>query len=219
MSKAVLIGIVAAAVIVVGGGAAYFLINNSSNSDSDNDTTSSSMTSDASTGGTPSFSPQTTTGTSFVAKLNGTTDGEAVTATVLYDGKGNSKYTSTSAGATAEVYITEDSYITCQDGMCYEVNSRASRSIDSDDYTYSAEKNKEFQDIATYVGKDSCPAGTCNVWKVEQDGNTTMVYVGNDNRISKLTAESANSKFTYTYEYKPVTITVPTDVRTLPTVQ
>lgn len=210
----ILLGIGALVLIAIG----IFFMQSSSNDESSNSANSGASTNKATnTASKTTFNPLATTDTAFVAKMTGTTDGKNMTATIMYDGKGKSKYTGTTDGQSIEMYITKDSYITCQGGTCFKVSGSASAGINLDDYTYSEDKNKEFSNIAKRDGTGACPAGTCQVWKVVQGDTTTRVFVDSNNRVSKLTTESPDGTFVYTYTYKPVTVKLPTNVQELPT--
>lgn len=219
MNRNLLISLIVGAILLLGIG--VFVFTGGDDSDSANsDSTNSETSETASEESTDKlvFSPVATANQSFEATLEGTASGATIKATILYDGQGNSKYTGETDGQTFESYITEDDYIVCNGGSCFKLPLGDEQSgLSQDDFTYSDEDYDSFRDIAEFIGQESCPAGTCNVWQIVEGGATTKVFIAENGLVSKLTVDSPEGSFTYTYEYKDVTIDVPQNVQSLPT--
>lgn len=176
----------------------------------------------ASTNGTPAFNAKTTAGQSFVANMLVQTDQGEARSTIRSDGKGTAHYQSTLEGQTINMYLTAQDLISCQDDQCVRMPAtEEQQAVNQDAYKYDQAEIQKFKESSTYIGRESCPAGTCNVWSVE-DGDrefTTKVYLSSEGQVSKLTSEGPAGKTSITYRYQPVSIDVPTNVRELPAAQ
>jgi hypothetical protein len=215
--KVKLIGIILA-VLVVGGGAGAFIMSRDSDdskSSSNNSNTTKEETKTESA--TPTFSPKATKNQSFSATLEGTSEGDALTGTIESDGKGIIHFTGTQAGETAEYYVTSDgSFIFCQGTQCFK-SSASENSVSPDDYEVTDEDIAKYQSKATFLGSESCPSGTCNVWQYTDDENVkTKIYIDKDtDYVSQVVGEDGTDTFKIVYNFKDVSITVPTDVQDL----
>ena len=215
MSNKLLIGIV---VLVVGaGGATFFALNQSDDTtENGSQTNQTSERSDAENNNSePTFNPQITGNKAFVATIEGTSEGsQAITGTIESDGEGNLRFEGVTAGESAEYYILADGrYIVCQAGSCFSTSSETS-GFSADDYNVTDDDVAEFKDTATYVGKEDCPAGTCDVWQVNDEGVETKIYISTkDSLVSQVVGVDDVDTFKIVYEYKDVTINPPTNVQ------
>lgn len=216
MNKKLLIGLV---VVVVGaGGAAFFAMNQN---DDNTSTTQTSQSNEDATETTkendsqPTFNPQITGNKSFVATIEGTSEGEqAIEGTIESDGQGNLRFVGTTVGESAEYYILADGrYIICQEGACFSTSSETS-GFSVDDYNVTDDDVAEFRETASYIGREDCPAGSCDVWQVTDEGVETKIYISTkDSLVSQVTGTDEGDTFKVVYEYKEVTITPPSDVQ------
>lgn len=217
MNKKILM-ILLAGLILIGLGIAglYLLPSNDNSSSSSTDQTSNASNQDNQSSG-KEFKAIAMKDRAFEATLKGNAGDSEVNATILSDGKGNSKYSGEADGEKFESYITADGgYILCNDGSCFKLpTTQEQTGLDPSTYTYDEEDYNEFRSIAKYIGTEDCPAGTCDVWQIEKDGATTKVFVSNDSYVSKLTVESPDGFFTYTYTYKDVSFNLP-NIQSLP---
>ena len=216
MNKRLIIIIVVLALI--GGGIAVATRGNDKNKSADNSSKASSQTSSSQpAANSNSFAPVSTEGQPFVATISsdGTTQG-----TIQSDGKGNTSYESTQNGTTTRIVYTSDAYYICTGSTCYKYVLGASSpvSFNPSDYQYTKDKLTGYKSGATYKGKQSCPAGTCDVWSVSNAGVTSSLFIDSKSKLISQVESSLNGKTTkITYEFKAVTIDVPTNAQTLPT--
>lgn len=213
MNKKLVIGLVAAGVIAAAGAVYIFTRDNG------NETDNGSPAGTNQNAGTATFNPIATDDLSFEAELSGIVEGEQYTATILHDGEGTTKYTSAVDGNTVEFYVTGDTFISCQDDMCMRFPAADQDDMfDQDRYSYNEDDFTRFRESASYQGKQSCPAGTCDVWEVEDEDAeyTTQVYLTGDRRVSKLTTSGGDDSFEIVYTYKDVSITLPQNVQSFP---
>lgn len=108
------------------------------------------------------------------------------------------------ASAYAESYVTGDTVITCVNGECTKT------AVDPADKEAAAfaQNASQYKDSATNAGTEACPAGTCQVWKATGEAGDVTYYIDSENRISKIVLAQTGSETTF--DYKDVTITVPT---------
>ena len=209
--KSKLIGVILA-VVVVGGGAGAFLLTQNSDSDSSK---SNSNDSSESQDSSPTFNPKATKNQAFSATLEGTSEGSALNGTLESDGKGTIHFTGTQAGETAEYFATSDgSFIFCQGEECFK--SPASQSgVSTDDYEVTEEDIAKYKSKATSLGSESCPSGTCNVWEYnDDDGTKTKIYIDKKtDYVSQVVGQDGTDTFKIVYDFKDVTITLPTNVQ------
>ena len=206
MKKSYLIG--AVVILLAASGAALWF--SGSDDTTQNDTGTSQQTS-----GQRQFSPSPTDNASFEATMTGVIAGDkSMDGTLLSDGKGNTKFSGMADGKSFSIYSFGTEYITCTDSTCISISG--SPSVSPSLYSYSETDNSALQANANYKGKQDCPAGTCDTWEVQRDGQTMQMFVSSDNKINKLSGTAADGKtFAIVYDYKPVTIDRPTNVQTL----
>ncbi|MCA9323832.1 hypothetical protein KC992_01890 [Candidatus Saccharibacteria bacterium] len=220
MSRNVLIAIIA--VLVIAGGGAAFVLTRSNDEDSTSGTNNASnsqsndQSSNASNNEGRTFNPKATASQAFVATISGTSEGsETLSGTIESDGQGNSHFIGTQAGQTAEYYTLSDgTYIFCQNGACYKASAENSAD-EADDYSFKEEDILKFRDTASYVGTDDCPAGTCDVWQVNDNGTDTRIYIDTKTQyVSQVVGTQDGDTFKVVYEFKDnVTVTPPTDIK------
>lgn len=217
MSKKLIISLVIGLLVIGGGVAVYIAFSDNGAGSSSNE--SSNGTALESNGGRQ-FSPVPTTGLAFVATMNGTTSkGQSYSATIESDGKGSAHYKGETGSSPVEFYSTKDAYIFCSSGSCFKYGSGGTSTANQTpgQYSYSEKDFETFKQIANYTGRESCPAGMCDAWEIsQQNGYKTKVLISDGNRVSQLHTEGPDGNFTITYEYKDVTIKLPSNVKTLP---
>jgi len=217
MSKKLILGIVIAAVLI-GGGIGFVIV---SNEDGESDQSNQTNTTQQSADGT-TFNPVATDGLEFAATLTTTTpENVSVTATIQYDTSSKAwQYTATNDGETLEAIYTADAYYIKSGETWLKLPlSQGAQTFNPDQYDYSGSTLSDLQAKVASQGTAACPAGTCHVWKVEgYEGNSAVtIYVDTaTNRISQVVAESAAGTSTIVYDYKDVTVTIPTEVSTVP---
>lgn len=175
----------------------------------------------ASNGG-PDFNPQFGENDPFIATITGTVNGEESTIKLASDGKGTTEFTMTSEGQEIRYIYTADSYYMCTGGQCtvMKLDGASQATLNSDDYTYSQEEIANFKSTSTYLGQQSCPSGTCNVWQVNDgvEGSTNKLFVDTgSNRITQIEMTTNEGTSTIAFEYKDVTINIPANAQELVT--
>ena len=213
MNKKLIIGIIIAA-LVVGGGTAYMLTN-SSGEENPYSQQQAQQTEETSA----EFNPVPTNDLAFEASATGDSSTGDFTATILFDGQGNASYSGESKGQTFEAYLADGSFIICNEGTCYKLLSAGGEvPVREDQYSYDQEDFNEFKDVASYQGREDCPAGTCDVWLVDhsEHSGTTKVFLDSNNRVSRLITDTEDGSFTISYKYKDVTIDLPDNVQEFP---
>ncbi len=210
MKKVLLIVLV---VLLLGGGAAYLLTKDDKN-DQTPTNTESQPTTDTSSEPTASFSPLSTEGKDFVATVTTTTKTGTSTAKFEQDGT-KTRYTISTSNTNSQFIYTKDTYYVCGSGQCYKYTAKQSNSsgVDVKNYQYSGSELSSFKNSAAYKGKQSCPAGTCDVWSVTAGGITSTLYLDDQQRISQVESSQAGTTTKITYEYKDVTISLPTNAK------
>lgn len=205
-------------VLILGSVGAYVLLNNDDNSteNSANTEANLSQSENSENSDTPGFVASTSFSDSFVATINGTTDGEEFNAQLEVDSAGNGHFTSSQGDTVVDFYFTEDRYINCQDTECYELPN-GNNTVDITQYTYTDQQFAAFKDKATYKGVQDCPVGTCDVWNVVENDLSTDIYISkSDQRISQIIGTKNNDSTNIVYDFKNVTINIPTNVQTIP---
>lgn len=214
MTRPVLIG-VAAAVLLVGGGAAYMLTK-----DDDSPSQKSSTSQNPQTDN--SFDPRSTEGLEFKATITTTKDGSSIQSTLEHDDKSHTRYVSNLGGQQTEIIYTADAYYSCQGGSCvkFSISQVANTGFDPGTYTYDQNELASYRNGASYKGRQSCPAGTCDVWSVSAGGMTSTIFIDTKTkRISQVEGSTGGATSKIVYEYTDVTINVPANAQTLPTGQ
>lgn len=208
------IPIIVVALLIVGGGA-FYLINNSQKSE---DTTQTSSSENASSN---VFNPVNTLSEPFVVSFK--TEGEqgGTSANIEYDGKENWRYTSQSADNSTEMIITPSANYMKNGETWFKLptDSSTAQVFQKDAYQVTDSELKDFQAAVTYRGEEACPAGSCYVWVAKNyKGNDSLEFYidKKTNRINQLITSTKTGKITIIYDYKPVTITIPTVVSEIP---
>lgn len=220
MNKKVLIA--AVALVVVGGGAAFAMTRPDKKA---NDSQAAQQTSaEADSIDNMAFDPLATGDSSFVAIIDTTTDGQTTSGRMEYDKDNDAlRFTSTSGEETSVLVYTQDAYYFCQtEDTCYKaaLSQSSNSSFDRRLYEYSAEEIAAFRNTAAYQGKQACPSGSCDTWKVSQDGYETTLYIdAGSKRITQVDGASASGTTKIVYEYKDVTVTPPANAQDLPSLQ
>ncbi len=213
MKKSIIIALAVIAVVVLGGGA-YLAMNKDSNNKSaapavSQDTQTQSQTAAA-------FNPVAMTGVSYEAALTSQKDGKTFTASLKYDGKGNSEFSSQQSGKEIRIIMTKDAYYSCQGSTCYKMDTTNASGFDPNTYQYSADEINSLKQNAKYVGTEACGAQTCEVWEVTQDTTNGKVYIDQSTkRIMKATGNYGGDSGELVFTYKPVTIEIPTNAQTI----
>lgn len=214
MNKKILIPAAVVAVLVVIGGVLWFA-RDTNNSTMQTSTTDTTQTQDSNAA--PSFSPVATTDVSYEATLTANKDGKTFTATLKSDGKGNSEFEATQSGQEFKIVLTKDAFYSCNGGTCYKLDNRAAAAFDPANYQYTTDDINNLKNNATYKGTAACGSATCDVWQVTKDNTDGTVYIDQaTKRIVKAEGVYDGDKGMLTFEYKPVTITVPKNAQTLP---
>lgn len=177
------------------------------NNNKDGDTNNTSQTNQASNNAADpakEFNPKSPDSLSYVSTSKTTVSGQTVESTTENDGKGTAKTSSSYGGMTTESYVTGDTVITCVNGECTKT------AVDPADKEAAAfaQNASQYKDSATNAGTEACPAGTCQVWKATGEAGDVTYYIDSENRISKIVLAQTGSETTF--DYKDVTITVPT---------
>ncbi len=199
--------------ILVGGGVTYILTSKETSSSPTNETPKSETASTESS--TPVFGPTGTTGKSFIATIEGkSSDATVITGTIESDGKGQVHFSGTQGGDNAEYYLdSNQAFIFCQNGSCfrYAVNQSG---LNVGDYELTDEDIAKYRDIAEYEGTIACDAGMCEVWKYNDEGADTKIFIDKETKlVSQVVGVKDGDTFTITYAYKDVTITIPSNVQ------
>lgn len=210
MTRPVIIG--AIVVILLGGGGAAYVLTKDDDKPPQNTSQNDSNAN--------AFDAVSTEGLEFTAKI--TTSGASGTteATLEHDDQNNTRYVSDIGGMQTEVIYTADAYYSCQAGNCtkFALSQSSSSGVNPGDYTYDESKLAGYRDNSTHKGRQDCPAGTCDVYEVSVGGTTSTIYIDTDTkRISQVESTISGATSKIVYEYKDVTINVPTNAQTVPT--
>ncbi len=168
------------------------------------------------------FNPVATEGVPVVATVTTTQDGETQTFVMEFDGNGNSQYEMDSDGQTIRFVTTKDAHYMCNDAQgCfrYPTSDAQQGAVDPGQYEYSQSDIDNFRANATHKGQQSCSTGTCDVWDVSnfQDSGTATVFIDTaSKRIVKIESTFNGSTSTIEFDYRDVTIEIPTDAQELP---
>ncbi len=213
MKKSIIIPVAVIAVFVLGGG--VFL---AMNRDSDNKAVApvTSQDTQTQTETAAAFNPVAMTGVSYEATLTSQKDGKTFTATLKYDGKGNSEFSSQQNGKEVRIIMTKDAYYSCQGTTCYKMDTSKASGFDPNTYQYSADEISSLKQNAKYIGTEACGAQTCEVWEVTQDNTNGKVYIDQSTkRIVKATGNYGGDSGELVFTYKPVTIEIPAKAQTI----
>ncbi|MES2631108.1 MAG: hypothetical protein V4611_04060 [Patescibacteria group bacterium] len=180
---------------------------NMNNKDGDaNNQTNQTSSESASNNVNPSkeFNPQALDSLSYVATTTTTVAGQTVESQTESDGKGTVKTSTSYSGMTTDSYVSGNTVVTCVNGECSKTTVDAS----SEEATALAQDASKYKDSATHVGTEACGSETCQVWKATGPAGDVTYYINGQNRIAKISMSGTNA--VVTYEYKDVSITVPT---------
>lgn len=168
---------------------------------------------------TSKFSIASLANHSFKATFSGTIQDTSFNAVLKHDAQDNVQYTVSSNGDSTDIIVNSDGYFSCQNDVCYKYpsNSTISASFNPDDYTYTGDGVDRLEDLATYEGKQDCPAGICDVWATIENTFTTRLFISTaDRRISKVVSSDGTDSTTIIYSYEDVTVTKPTNIQEVP---
>lgn len=163
---------------------------------------------------------QNMAGASYIATITGETPEGPLQSTLEFDGQGSYSFSAEQAGQAVSFIITPDAAYSCEGEQCFEFPRGQEDDLfafNIDDFTYEEDDLTEFADTATRIGEEPCPAGTCDVWEIVDQAETTRLYIDTDeNRISQATGSGDDGEFTIVYDYRDVTITPPENVQPMP---
>jgi len=197
---------VVAIVLVLGGGSAFYFSRHKK-TDSSSATTSSSSSSNQ-------FSAVPTDG-SFKATITTQTDSGQTQTVMEHDpSQSITKVTGTANGASYTYYYTNDAFYMCQTEdscMKYASGSSFANAFDPSSYQYDQGQLDAYKNTSLYQGEKACPAGKCGVWEVaNSDSSKLTIYVDTaTHRISQVESTVGTAKSTITYDFNPVSITLP----------
>ncbi len=150
------------------------------------------------------FNPQALDSLSYVSTTTTTVAGQTVESTTESDGKGTLKTSSSYSGTTTDSYVMGSTVVTCVNGEC----SKTTVDTSSAESAALAQDASQYKDSATHSGTEACGSETCQVWKATGPAGEVTYYINGQNRIAKISMSGTGA--VVTYEYKDVSITVPT---------
>lgn len=212
MNKRMMIAAIAALILI--GGGVFFATRGDDNKKASTNSPQGSTSQQSN--GSASFSPVSTEGLAFSAAIS--VDGKD-SGTIQSDGKGKISYSSTQAGQNIRIVYTSDAYYSCTGDTCYKYSTSTSSgaSFNPSDYQYTNDQLSGYKSGAVNKGRQSCPAGTCNVWSVTVNGATSSIFIDTKtSRISQVESAISGKTTKITYVYKSVTIDVPANAQSLP---
>ena len=159
-------------------------------------------------------------GASYVATINADTPEGSFESVLEFDGEGNYSFNAEQDGQTVQFILIGDTAYTCEGEQCFEFPSRQDDDMfnfNIDDFTYEEDELTDFAETATYLGEESCPAGTCDVWEIVDETETSRLYIDTDsNQISQATGTGDDGEFTMVFEYQDISIEAPENVQPFP---
>lgn len=216
MKKILVILSVVILVLGVAGGVYWFVLRDDS---SDSQANSSQQSTELEN---VEFKPVTTDGLALEATVTTDDNGKKTVAVMKYDGKGNSEYEAGEGDEKTRIITTKEAFYTCntaQGCFKYKIANGEGTNINPEDFDYSSEDAEKDKASITKEGQASCPAGTCDVWvsKDSTDNTETRIYIDTaTGRISKVESKKGTYQTTIAYQYKDVTVEVPTKYQELP---
>lgn len=208
---------VAIAVVVIVG-AAFFLSQNKSDSSTNSSNTTQQASSEKAS--SKEFNPVNTLREPFVSTMNTEGTQGSTAATIEYDGKENWRYTTKTSESLVEMIVTPSAtYMKSNEAWFKLPTDSSTQLFKKDAYEVTDKELKDFQAAVTYKDEVSCPAGSCYLWVAENyQGNDKLEFYidKSTNRINQLITTTKDGKITIVYTYKPVTITIPTNVTEVP---
>lgn len=212
INKAILIVI---GIVIIGGGIGLSLSKkDSGSSDTGVMQNDAAASNDQAEGAVPTFNPKATQNESFVATIEGKSkDSTVITGSIESDGKGNIHFKGLQTGESAEYYLAADqAFIFCQGEKCYRYAENES-GLNVGDYEVTDEDIAKYKETAKYIGEESCPEGTCDVWQYDDNGADTKIYINKQSKqVSQVIGVKDGETFKVVYEFKDVTVTIPTNV-------
>ncbi|TXG76809.1 hypothetical protein E6P97_02770 [Patescibacteria group bacterium] len=209
MNKKYIIGVIVAAVVVVGGVATYVATHG--DGDGSGTETANEVREDAKTAA--AFNAVANSDVPFEATMTGKGERE-YTATLRYDGKGNSSYSSNYGDGPVAMYLFGDEHISCFGTTCMRLpDSNGDGNVTNAKRTYSEADLNEFRNSATLKGEGvSCGDETCSVWDVKTEKFNGTFHLDSQGRMQKVEGEQDGNTWVIEYTYKPVEIERPTNV-------
>lgn len=215
MSRGAIIGVIAA-VLLVGGAAAYVITRND-DEPTGNQTNTSEQTDDHHDDD-PVFNPISTEGRDFEATFSGSQ--ASGSSSFEYDADNKAvRFIAAQGDNEIETITTPDAYYarTGDEWIKYPV---ASSTFDAESYQYDEQELGTYQNSAAshYAGVQDCsgPSGSCHVWEFGAGSETTIYLDTGNGYIVKVISMANGQISTVEYDYKPVTITPPTEFKELP---
>ena len=211
MKKSLIVGIVVA-VLIGGGAVAYFAMKDDDGGNDDTTNTSQSQDNN----GNPTFNPAATDNRDFVATINSGTEGSD--SSFEYDVDSESfRYKASASGQSIETIITPDAYFTMANGEWIKYPTATGSGVDPESYQYSTAELSAYEGTSSYVGQESCSAGTCDVWRTSSAGAESALFIETGTGyIVKVETTVDDKTSSIEYDYKDVTINPPTDFQELP---
>jgi hypothetical protein len=214
-----IISVVVIGVVALVAGLGIVISQDNDNTTENNNSSTEQTTVDQANG--PSFSAVNSFDQSFVATITGTSAGESFSGTLEVDGNGNGRFTSVQAesGLSSEFYFNPNEFITCNEGTCFSTPNTGTSPFDINTYTFDDSEFETFKNNSSYEGEQDCPAGTCDVWLVNDaaEGLETKIYINkSDQRISQVIGTQDGETTSIVYEFKDVTINFPENVQQSP---
>ena len=218
MKKKQIIIAVVVVLLIIGG---IFIAKGSSSKDksSTSKSSSSSNSNNKSDGG---FNAIANTDQSFVATITSTIGDKSYVATMESDAKtGAVKYVSNAQGENMTFIYTKDTYYMCMSATkCYKykLGEGSGATFDPSSYKYDSTKLDEYKSTSTSGGTKACKAGTCDVWKVKAGNYESLILIDQrTKRVSEVQSTTAAGGSTIVYEYKDVSVEIPTTAEEVPT--
>lgn len=211
MNKGLIIGIVAA--VIIGGGAmAYFAMQDDDGSSDDTTNTSQNQDND----GNPTFNAAATDNRDFVATISSGVEGGDSSFEYDVDSK-SFRYKASASGQSIETIITPDAYYSMANGEWIKYPTATGSGVDPESYQYNTSEIDAYRGTSNYVGRESCSAGTCDVWRTTSAGAESTLFIETGTGyIVKVETTLDGKTSSIEYDYKSVTITPPTDFQELP---
>lgn len=208
MSRNVIIAVVVGGLLLLGG-VGYFVRGNS------DDSATSIKTID----GVPVLSgdvisyPVTMIGT-IIDSADAGSDGKITVA--MQDENTWSMILTGEEGASEIIYTGEATYLqNPNDASWIKLPANQSASSPLGSVALTPGEFDQYQDNATYKGKQSCNQGTCDTWdwtNPDSSGDTATLKIGSGGRIAEVTGSSGTSTVSLIYDYDtPVNIVIPAD--------
>ncbi len=212
-----LIGIIVAAIVLIGGAVAFWQFQNDE-PELAQEATENGITQEEAA--QLRLVAENMAGASYSATITGETPEGSLESVLEFDGEGNYSFSAEQEGQSIQFIVTGDAAYTCEGEQCFEFprgEGDEMFSFDIDEFTYEEEDLTEFAERASFVGEEECPAGTCDVWEIVDETETTRLYIDTSNNlVSQATGSGVEGEFTIVYDYRDVTITPPENVQPLP---